>query len=123
MRAADVMRRIAVISSDKQLERTLVPALRCAAGRGAEVVALSADADVAAAAARCDSVVVLGAAEFLAGRLSTEVLHGCGVRRPQIFVISWQLGEQTVLALLENGIDQYMTFPLNLRRLCMKIFR
>ena len=123
------MKRIAVISSDKLLERTVVLALRCAAAGNClpvgrvEVVQVAADGDLAGAACGCDSVVVLGAAPIVSGRLSAEVLHGQRVRRPRIFVISWQLGEQTVLGLLESGIDQYMTFPLSLRRLCMKIFR
>ena len=139
------MKRIAVISSDKVLGRAVALALECSAagrrsgavlmpageadagaekrGRGEriEVVALAADGalrdDVIG---RCDIVVVVGAAGFVSGRLSAGRLHNCG-RRPEIFVVSWQHNEQTVLGLIESGIDQYMTLPLSLRRLCLKI--
>ena len=122
------MKRIAVISSDKALERAVVAALECAGGGSVEVVAASAGE-----AAACDTVVVLGAAEFASGRLSAASLrdnganngtnNGAAPRRPEIYVISWQHSEQTVLGLLEGGVDQYMTFPLSLRRLCLKVLR
>ena len=126
------MKRIAVISSDKALERAVVAALECAGGGSVEVVAASAGE-----AAACDTVVVLGAAEFASGRLSAASLrdngannganngtnNGAAMRRPEIYVISWQHSEQTVLGLLEGGVDQYMTFPLSLRRLCLKVLR
>lgn len=86
-----------------------------------EVVPLAAGEDWTAEAARCDSVVILGAAGFLAGRLSAAAMRGRNMRRPEIFVVSWQHGEQTVLGLIESGVDQYMTFPLSLRRLCIKL--
>lgn len=122
------MKRIAVISSDKVLGRTVVVALRCSAARSAagmrrvEVVTLAPAALCGEAIDTCDTVVVLGSAGFLSGRLSAEVLRRRKKRaRPQIFVISWQHSEQTVLGLIECGVDQYMTFPLSLRRLCVKL--
>lgn len=124
MRVADVMRRIAVISSDKLLERLVVLALQSsAAGSGArvEVVPIPADSDFKTAVAGCYAVVVLGAARLISGRLPIAELHRQSALRPQIYVVSWQIGEQTVLGLLESGIDQYMTFPLSLRRLCFKL--
>jgi DNA-binding response OmpR family regulator len=36
-------------------------------------------------------------------------------------VIAWQQAEQTVLSLLEEGVDQYMTFPICVNRLRSKI--
>lgn len=44
-----------------------------------------------------------------------------GFRRPVVYVIAWQQSEQTVLSLLESGVDQYMTFPVNLQRLRSKV--
>ena len=44
-----------------------------------------------------------------------------GLRRPVVYVVAWQHSEQTVLSLLENGADQYMTFPVNLQRLRGKV--
>ena len=41
-------------------------------------------------------------------------------RLPAIYVISWQQNEQVVLSLLEIGVDQYMTFPINIHRLQAK---
>ena len=38
-----------------------------------------------------------------------------------VYVVAWQHSEQTVLSLLENGVDQYMTFPVNLQRLRGKV--
>ena len=42
-------------------------------------------------------------------------------RHPAIYVISWQQNEQVVLSLLEMGVDQYMTFPICIHRLCTKV--
>ncbi len=42
-------------------------------------------------------------------------------QRPTIMVIAWQQAEQTVLSLLEEGVDQYMTFPICVNRLYGKI--
>ncbi len=39
----------------------------------------------------------------------------------RIYVLSWLHDEQNVLSLLESGVDQYFTLPINLPRLCGKI--
>ena len=44
-----------------------------------------------------------------------------GLGRPLVYVVAWQQAEQTVLSLLECGVDQYMTFPVSLQRLRTKI--
>lgn len=96
-------------------------ALECA---GAEVVRIDCAYGVPprrAGAAPCDAVVVLGSAGFASGRLSVDMLRPRGERRPEIYVVSWQHNEHTVLSLIECGVDQYMTFPLNLRRLRVKV--
>ena len=127
------MRRIAVISSDKMLERAVVLALECSAAaasagcrREVEVMPLGdcccATADeLCEAAAGCDKVVILGAAGVVSGGLPAELIRRRDRRRPEIYVVSWQHSEQTVLGLIEGGADQYMTFPVNLRRLCLKV--
>ena len=131
------MKRIAVISSDPRLERAVVAAIESSAallaragGRTGvvEVVRLTAAEWLSAQqqpSAGCDKVVVLGAAGFASGRLSAAALKAAAAgnagRRPEIVVISWQHDEQTVMGLIEGGIDQYMTFPLSLRRLCIKL--
>lgn len=66
-------------------------------------------------------VIVLGAAPFLNGSEWVERLRPRLLRRPTIYVLSWQHAEQTVLSLLECGVDQYMTLPLNPVRLRAKV--
>ena len=48
-------------------------------------------------------------------------LRPAGLGRPLVYVVAWQQAEQTVLSLLECGVDQYMTFPVSLQRLRTKI--
>jgi len=68
-----------------------------------------------------DVVLVLRTSPFLCGRTAVRVLRPAGLRRPRFYVLSWQQAEQTVLGLLECGVDQYLTFPVSLHRLRSKI--
>lgn len=68
-----------------------------------------------------DLVIVLDAAPFFSGRALFRRVRPRPLRRPKIYVISWQQAEQTVVGLLESGVDQYMTFPLNPVRLRAKV--
>lgn len=68
-----------------------------------------------------DLVIVLQTAPFLCGRDLVGELRPMGLRRPLLYVIAWQQAEQSVLSLLESGVDQYMTFPLSLQRLRAKV--
>lgn len=68
-----------------------------------------------------DLVVVLNASTLLDGRDVVRLVRPEGLRRPVFYVVSWQQSEQTVLSLLESGVDQYLTFPLSLHRLRTKI--
>lgn len=60
---------------------------------------------------------------------SYPFLNGCDVARRlrvssnqlRIYVLSWLHDEQNVLSLLESGVDQYFTLPVNIPRLCSKI--
>lgn len=70
---------------------------------------------------RFERVVVLGCSRFADGRITVERLRPKGARRPEIYVLSWHHSEHAVLSLLECGVNQYITFPVNLRRLCRKI--
>lgn len=67
-----------------------------------------------------DLVIVLRAGLFQSGEV-VRFLRPEGLKRPAVYVISWQQAEQTVLSLLESGVDQYMTFPLSLHRLRVKV--
>lgn len=68
-----------------------------------------------------DLVIVLQTTPMLNGRDVLRELRPDGLRRPLLYVIAWQQTEQTVLGMLESGVDQYMTFPLSLQRLRAKV--
>lgn len=70
---------------------------------------------------RFDLIIVLQASLFLCGGNPVRELRPAGLRRPVLYVLSWQQSEQTVLSLLEAGVDQYMTFPVSLQRLRRKV--
>lgn len=57
---------------------------------------------------------------FLSGYDLARRLHVSGLR-PRIYILSWLHDEQNVLSLLESGVDQYFTLPVNVPRLCGKI--
>ncbi|MCH5331727.1 MAG: response regulator transcription factor [Alistipes sp.] len=106
-------------------ERGALRDMICCAVERAGVCAECAG-DVSAVEADCrrgvyDCVLVLGVSGFIDGRISVERLRPRGVRRPQIYVLSWHHSERAVLSLLECGVNQYITFPIDLRRLCRKV--
>ena len=70
---------------------------------------------------RFDLVVVVGTSAFFTGCDVVRTLRPAGLGRPLVYVVAWQQAEQTVLSLLECGVDQYMTFPVSLQRLRTKI--
>lgn len=71
--------------------------------------------------ARFDLIILLDTYPFFNGSKHIARLRPDGLRRPELFVFSWQHSEQVVLSLLERGITQYITFPINIRRLRRKI--
>lgn len=68
-----------------------------------------------------DLVIVLHVSPFLCADNPVRDLRPAGLKRPLFYVVSWQQSEQTVLSLLECGVDQYMTFPVSLQRLRRKV--
>ena len=62
-----------------------------------------------------------GTSAFFTGCDVVRTLRPAGLGRPLVYVVAWQQAEQTVLSLLECGVDQYMTFPVSLQRLRTKI--
>lgn len=93
------------------------------AGLGAEVRCVSDCAGMRALCRRMtfDLIIVLQSAMFLCGGNPVREVRPAGLRHPVVYVLSWQQAEQTVLSLLEAGVDQYMTFPVNLQRLRRKV--
>ncbi len=114
------MHRILIVSDDAFLCDLVRLSL---ADMGAEV---HCAADAAGMRTLCrrmlfDLIVVLDTGIFFAGGVSVRSVRPAGLRRPAVYVLSWQQSEQTVLSLFEEGVNQYLTFPVSLRRLRRKI--
>ena len=114
------MRQVLIIGN-KGFVRDLIACAVDRAGAAAVCVSSAAEAEDDCRRGRFERVVVLGCSTFADGRVSVERLRPRGSRRPEIFVLSWHHSEHTVLSLLECGVNQYITFPVNLRRLCRKM--
>lgn len=114
------MRRVLIVSGDPfsgELFRAALDGVR------AEV---SCVADLHAMERMCrraafDLVLVAGAGGLLSCPRPLAALRSGGLHRPLVYVVSWLQSEQTVLGLLEEGVDQYLTFPVSLRRLRTKV--
>lgn len=65
-------------------------------------------------------VILLSISPLINGSQLIPRLRPNRATSPAIFVIAWQQAEQTILSLLEAGIDQYMTFPISIHRLYNK---
>lgn len=114
------MRQVLIIG-DEGFVRDLIACAVDRAGASAVCVCDAAEMEEECRRGRFASVVVLGCSLFADGRVAVERLRPRGLRRPEIYVLSWHHSEQVVLSLLECGVNQYITFPINLRRLCRKI--
>lgn len=68
-----------------------------------------------------DLVIVLAVAPFIDGSEFIRRIRLTEDRRPAVYVVAWQQSEQTVLSLLDCGVDQYLTFPLCMSRLQRKV--
>lgn len=114
------MRRILIVSNEVFLPQLVGTAL---AGLGAEIYYISGGDAMERLCRRVlfDLILVLDVSSFLAGRNPVERVRPQGLRRPLIYVVTWQQAEQTVLSLLECGVDQYLTFPVSLARLRGKV--
>lgn len=114
------MHRILIVS-DEEFTRDVIRL--SLADMGAEVRCASGAAEMRRLARRMlfDVVIVVGTSAFFSGGEVVRALRPPGLRRPLIYAVAWQQAEQTVLSLLECGVDQYMTFPVNLQRLRAKI--
>lgn len=114
------MKRVLILGTDAPMREMVASVLSdadirvCGAGR-------LADVDDECRRGMFDLVVMLGAVPFFDGSDVVSRLRPHGIKRPEIFVISWQQSEQTVMSLLECGVNQYMTFPVNMRRFCRKV--
>lgn len=114
------MHRILIVSDDTFLSNLVRLSL---AGPGVDVRCVPNAAEMRDLCRRMlfDLVIVLRVGVFLCGDDAVRRLRPAGLRRPAVYVLSWQQSEQTVLSLLEAGVDQYMTFPVSLQRLRCKV--
>ena len=114
------MRQVLIIGSEGCVRELIACAVE-REGLTAVCVSEAAEAEEKCRCGRFERVVVLGCAHFSDGRLAVERLRPGGARRPEIYVIAWHHSEHAVLSLLECGVNQYLTFPVSLRRLCRKM--
>lgn len=112
--------RILIFGSDVVLTELVVVAL---SGLGAELRVAANWPDFERLTARTvfDVVVVLEVAPVRSGRNFFRRIRPRPLRRPEIYVVAWHQAADTVLAMLECGVDQYLSFPLNLSRLRGKV--
>jgi DNA-binding response OmpR family regulator len=66
-------------------------------------------------------IIALSVTPFIDGTEFISLVRARGKTSPAVYVVAWQQSEQTVLSLLEYGVDQYMTFPICANRLYGKI--
>lgn len=113
-------RRILIVSEDAFVRDLLRLSL---VGLGAEVRCVADCEGMRTACRRVifDLIIVSRASMFLCGGNPVREVRPAGLRHPVVYVLSWQQAEQTVLSLLEAGVDQYMTFPVSLQRLRRKV--
>ena len=118
----ELMARILIFASDVLLIELVRTTL---AGLQAEIRTATSWADFDRLTARMvfEVVLVLEVAPLWCGRAFFRRLRPRSLRRPEIFVIAWHQSDETVLSLLECGVDQYLTFPLNPARLRSKVIR
>lgn len=70
-----------------------------------------------------DSVVIEDYRLFMDGAGCVARIRTHFANRPKIVVLSTAVDEQTVLSLLECGVDQYLLLPLSPERLRRKVCR
>jgi len=113
-------RRILIVAEDAFVRDLIRLSL---VGLGAEVRCVTDCEGMRALCRRVtfDLIIVMQASMFLCGGNPVREMRPAGLRHPVVYVLSWQQAEQTVLSLLEAGVDQYMTFPVSLQRLRRKV--
>lgn len=110
------MARLLIVSEDRLLAEVVRVCLS-APHVEAEVVSSVEAFEERTRRAAYELVVVVMVELFFSGRALVERLRPRGAVRPQLFVLSWHQNEETVVGLLEAGVDQVMTFPFNAARL------
>ena len=68
-----------------------------------------------------DKVIIEDFRLFMDGEGSVSRICAHFATRPKIFVLSSAIDEQTVLSLLESGVDEYLLLPVSPARLRQKV--
>lgn len=122
-------RKLVIIYSPNDTAGALIEAM--IAGFGAEIIRIGS-AEELLGVIRLGIprlIIILDIAPLINGldiatllrKITTKALHSTSHIRSAIYVITWQQDEQSVLSLLESGIDQYLTFPICIDRLRNKV--
>lgn len=69
---------------------------------------------------KCDLVLTDDVRMFMNGSDAIAQIRQAN-NLPQIFILSHDLSEDTVTALLEEGVNQFITLPVAPERLCRKV--
>lgn len=69
---------------------------------------------------KCDLILTDDVRMFMNGSDAITQIRQGGYL-PQIFVLSYDLSEDTITALLEEGVNQFITLPVAPERLCSKV--
>ena len=114
------MKRVLIVGSDTLMREMTASLL---ADVAAEVSSAKSLAEVKQECRRgaFDLVIMLELAPFFDGTEPINILRPSGIRRPELVVFSWQHSERMVLSLFECGVSQYITFPINARRVKRKL--
>ena len=114
------MRRVLIVGRDVLL-RDMMASLLVDMPMEVHIVSSVADVEKRCWAGYYDLVVMLDLSHFFDGSAPIALLRPSGLSFPKFFVISWQHSERNVMGLLECGVTQYLTLPVNIRRLRRKI--
>ena len=68
-----------------------------------------------------DRVIIEDFRLFMDGEGSVRRIRAIFTERPKIFVLSPAIDEQTVLSLIECGVDEYLLLPVSPARLRRKV--
>ena len=69
---------------------------------------------------KCDLILTDDVRMFMNGDNVIQHIRQGGLK-PQIFILSHDLSEDTITALLEEGVNQFISLPVAPERLCNKI--
>ena len=109
-----------VIYSERSATASLIAAILGTAAARIVCCSSAEQAIVACQRERPTIIIVLSVAPFIDGSEFISRIRPRGKSSPAVYVVAWQQAEQTVLSLLECGVDQYMTFPICMGRLRIK---